>query len=248
MQLKDDTHQIQSELAAYCRGQQETAPVERQDRLHHYKRLVYNNVYNVIESAYPIAFKILGKQKFNALVKTFFAEQNPVNPQYWKFPQELISFVRKNQQWKKDCPYLVDLLIFEWSEIEVHAMPNISHSSHIKSINDVLDNDKVFKITPYHKILELDYPIQRLIKGEKTLQTEPTFILVFRKIKSFEVEYLILSPLSVIILNLIQTDRHTKISLLKEVQRITSLSMEQISQNTPIIIDQFIEKQIIARS
>lgn len=246
MPLKTETARLQSELAQYCRAKKEDAEVARKDRLHHYRRLVFNNVYNVLETAYPVACEILGRKVFKQLVERFFASHDPKDPQYWKFPFELIAYVSNHESTlMRTFPFLRDLLLFEWAEIDIHVRPNVVHTKNMGSIDSVLSSDQIFKITPYYSILELDYPVHLLRQGKQSLDQEATFILVYRTFEGYDVNYYHLSPYTVILLNLIASAKLSLRELYVELQRISGTSKIQIEEVTPSILKSLTQKQII---
>ena len=102
MLLSKETKDLQSKLTEYVRtGTLPLIKGAKQDKLHHYRRLVYNIVYNSLSNAYPISKAMLGDEKWKELVDEFFIKHNPQDPQIWSFPFELYEFVLKSDYSKK---------------------------------------------------------------------------------------------------------------------------------------------------
>src|SRR6056297_2072235 len=110
--LKNDTHNIQSSLADYCRnGEAVDLPGTTDGRLPQYRRLVFGVISNTMKQAYPIAAKHLGPEVWDQLVEDFFANHACQNPQVWRMPRELIDYVESSGYDEKlQLPHLLDLL------------------------------------------------------------------------------------------------------------------------------------------
>ena len=193
-QLKPETKDIQSRLAAYCVGQEspENIPGIRTDRVGHYKRLINNIIEDSLTSAYPIAADDLGDNKWQSIVDRFIKEAKPSNPQLWKMPYDLIPFAEESNLVEElDRPYFLDLLKFEWVEIAVHTMADIPFNL-FKSYGNTLDAKIV--VNPHFEHLALSYPVYKL-KGKALNDHEGQYhIVVFRDEDSGVVEFLELSP------------------------------------------------------
>lgn len=192
--LKPETKDIQSRLASYCVGQEspENIPGIRTDRVGHYKRLIHNIIEDSLSSAYPIAADDLGEETWQTLVDSFIREAKPSNPQLWKMPYDLIDFAENSNLIEQlDRPYFLDLLKFEWIEIEVHTMPDKVFNSH-KPFSDNL-NCKIV-VNPHFEHLALSYPVYKLKGKALNDQKGQYHIIVFRDEEYGVVEFLELSP------------------------------------------------------
>lgn len=187
------TEQIQDELALYCRHHDVASiPGVREDRLDHYRRLIYNIMEDALASAYPICRSILVDSQWYSLVDDFVRNHGCKHPQLFRMPEELIEFVRANDYAEKlQIPYLRDLLLFEWIEIEVHTMPD--HEIELKSNEDLWSSGIVF--SPYLKLIQLDYPVHLLKNQVDSFREGEYFYLVYRE-ESGTVQYLTINHFS----------------------------------------------------
>jgi len=177
--LKPETIALQSQLATYCRTGREVeniaAPAER---LKHYRRLVYNVTYGILAQAYPITYNLLSNESWKTMVDNFVANHPCIDPQVWKMPGELIDFVSKIGYKTFDAPeFLVDLLKFEWLEVEVYSMSDIEIPTFM-AIDNWLTDSLCFN--PHYQILELQYPVHQLNKLKPEAHKDQYFILSFR--------------------------------------------------------------------
>ncbi len=151
---KTKTHQYQSALAKYCTTGEwtEDIPGINKKHIHHYRRLVVNNVYDSISSAYPLAVNYLGTEKFDEVFHAFFGSQPLMDPQIWMMPKEFMVYIQnKRSDLLDEYPVLDHLLLFEWLEIEVYMMKDISFPE--TSASDV------YILNPEIRLIKLDFPI-----------------------------------------------------------------------------------------
>jgi hypothetical protein len=188
MQSSLKTFQYQTDLANYCKtGNYTEIPGVIEKNIKHYRRLVFNNVYDSISSAYPITKKLLGKNKWKKLVQRFFSSQKIQSPQIWYMPKEFKNYVLKEElKLLTNYSFLPDLLQFEWLEIEVFMMPDepIAFSSVAN----------LYYINPEIRLIKVDYPIH-LKKAKKITEHDKGnyFISLHRNRETGVVEFTNLS-------------------------------------------------------
>ncbi len=195
MLLKTETYQHQSKLAQYCRdGIMVEIPGTTEGRLPHYRRLVYNVVKDSLESAYPIAFSFFDKSVWEEMTYQFFSEHACQTPQVWKLPFEFYEFaVEQDFAERYKVPFLNDLLYFEWLEVEIYMMEDISYPNHI-IIGDWFKDQII--LNPEHKLVRLSYPVH-LNNPNKILEDQKGdyFLLLFREKDTGKVQFITLSVL-----------------------------------------------------
>ncbi|HYG53588.1 MAG TPA: putative DNA-binding domain-containing protein, partial [Flavobacteriales bacterium] len=125
--LRPETKSIQSKMAAYCREPEFTDAIEgsKPGRLHNYRRLVFNIIEDTLADAYPITRSMMDDEEWIDMVNAFFSKHNCQSTQLWRMPFELVEFVENHEYHTKiGRPYLLELLYFEWLEIEVYQSPD----------------------------------------------------------------------------------------------------------------------------
>lgn len=159
MALRESTIEAQSKFSDYCRTG-ELQPIEGtlEDRLPHYRRLVYNVVKNALNTAFPIAHKkYVNKEDWENLQYRFFSSHHCSNPQIWKMPAELFPYIEGNEaELMEKYPALLDLLRFEWQETELFMMSDLpidDHSGEKPSMSDIP------VLEPEMQLLPLTYPV-----------------------------------------------------------------------------------------
>ena len=150
--LLTKTHQHQSNLATYCRTGN---PVEIkgavQKNLTHYRRLVFNNVLDTLETAYPITKNLLGDENWETIVNRFFSTYNIQSPQIWMMPEEFKNYLlEQEKELLNTYPLLENLLEFEWLEVEIFMMPDVPHKKY---------KDGFYTLNPEIDMMMLSYPV-----------------------------------------------------------------------------------------
>lgn len=210
--LKTETKIIQHQLADYCKSNhsEEILGVKK-DRLHHYKRLIYNIIDDAIESAYPIARSILSDEQWTEMIDAFVSEHQCHHPQLFRMPEELIDFVQlKNFDEKFNLPHLVDTLHFEWAEVEIHSMQD-QDLPIVNITGNFLNSIIIF--SPYCQLLSLAYPIHKLNSVDIINAKGEYFMLVYRE-ENGTVQYLELTALTHFLISNLSEENTTLIELL----------------------------------
>jgi hypothetical protein len=199
MYLNNDTIELQEKLAQYCRtGIFTKLEGVDENRVTHYRRLVFNNINNTLKQAYPITQEWLTKAEWDLLVQSFFKEHLAQTPKIWEMPKEFMEYVKdKKLAYQLAKPSLNDLLLFEWLEIEVHTMPD-TDVLFVKDHGDYLKETVV--LNPHYCLQHLQYPVHVLNAGEAIHKKGDWFIYLFRHPDTGAVEFLNISALHVFVL------------------------------------------------
>lgn len=192
--LNQDTKYIQKNVAEYCLGGNLTdIPAVRPKRLAQYKRLINSIMTDALESSYPITRNQLTDENWELMVHEFITEHKCQNPQLFLMPGELIEFaIQKNYMEKFEVYYLIDLLKFEWVEVEIHSAEDVEFENY-KIQEDIFNNPIYF--TPYTQILHLNYPVHALKEVDIAQLEGDYFYMIYRQ-PSGTVQYIQLTALT----------------------------------------------------
>lgn len=192
--LKKETYSQQAKLAGYCRnGEVPHDLIDiNKDNLFQYRKLCYNIVSDIVETAYPITYSLLEEDVWNELIHGFFANHKCQTPQVWKMPMEFHGYcVEKDIQEKLKIPFLNDLLYFEWLELEVHTMEDMMYPA-FKNEGDWV-NDKI-ALNPEHRLIRLSFPVHLISPKEITEEKRGDyFLLIYREKENGNVQFVDLS-------------------------------------------------------
>lgn len=217
--LLENTITQQSRLAGYCRtGVLQPIDGLTPNRVHNYRRLVYNVVDDTLRTAYPLTLDLLEEDEWNELVNSFFTNHSCQSASVWQMPKEFIEYVVvHSQSLIEKYPMLIELLHFEWIEIELYMMEDKIIPSFTKSV-DLENNVVVFN--PEHIIAQYSYPFHHKNPNEiNEVDKGNYFILIFRDLESGEVKFV---NISYLFAWLIQTIADTNKSLKEVCQQASS--------------------------
>jgi hypothetical protein len=181
MYLSNYTETQQNNFASFCKTNI-LKPIDglTDNRIHHYRRLIYNVVDDSLRSAYPLTEDLLQKNEWKFLVDEFVAKHKSQSPQIWQMPYEFYQFIDENDfEVKTKYQQLSDLLLFEWKEIELYMMEDINDDIRDLSLN-IYNQSKII-INREYEILHLSFPVH--LKSPKSISAEDNgnyYALVFR--------------------------------------------------------------------
>jgi uncharacterized protein len=193
MSLLKDTHEQQSLLAEYCRNGNvpENLKGIKSENLSNYRRLVFNIALDTLETAYPITYSFLEYDVWKDLCYNYFSEHKCQTPQVWRMPLEFYEYcVEKDIAGKLNFPFLNDLLLVEWLELDVHTMDDIAYPDFTEK--GEWFNSKI-AINPEYRLIKLSYPAHTTAPTSMTGKEGNYFLLVYREKESGNVQFVDLS-------------------------------------------------------
>lgn len=192
MQLPESTFTYQSKLAAFCRtGELDSIPGIRQENISHYRRLVYNVVDDMLQSAYPLTNELLTDEEWDNMVTSFFRDHPCQSPQVWNMPKELIVYLDNGlHPLTVKYPFLLELLHFEWIEVDLFMMADKTVPA--KDNGNILIDKLV--INPEHCLLTLTFPVHQKRAADINNSDTGHYFVAAHRNKEGEVLFTSLSP------------------------------------------------------
>ncbi len=226
MKLRNDTAQIQELLGFYCKtGEDVKLPGITEGRVHHYRRLVYNVVKNTMDQAYPISVASMDEEEWDKLVNDFFSKHQTSSTQIWKLPYEFYQYHFSNSTAEKiGKPWLNDLLYFEWTEIEIHTMPDREVEAYVIEGDPLKDR---ILLNPEYELLQLSYPVHLHAVQDVEANKGRYYVLVYREPETGNVKFLDLSVLHAFILSKLIEDEVPINSIKGDIAHIANVESEK---------------------
>lgn len=243
--LHNYTHTQQNRLASYCRtGELNHVDGLTENRVHYYRELVYNVVDDTLQSAFPLAFNLLSEDEWNEIVHVFFSTHKCQSNSVWKMPYEFYLFVEENDlDIKKKYIFIEELLLFEWTEIEIYMMPDVQYPE-FKSNGGWLGG--VIAINPEHKILQFNYPVH--LKNPNSITEDDRseyYVLIFREKESGKVQFMNLSIYFAWLVEKIEIEKKPLVKILIEAESIFGIEVKTLFENTIPLLEELNSKQFI---
>jgi len=187
--LREETYRQQSNFAHYCRTG-EYLPIKGVDekRVHHYPRLVFNVIDDTLRSAFPLTVDLFSEEEWETTTRRFFASHRCNSYSVWKMPFEFYQYILSSEEELiNKFSFLDELLLFEWTEIEIHMMED-------KMFPDVYTNGDfekdVIAFNPEFKILQMKYPVHLKKLNELAETDEGAYsVLIFRQPETGNVQF-----------------------------------------------------------
>ncbi len=230
MLLKTKTYKSQQSIAEYCRnGEMRVIAGADSNRLPYYRRLVFNVVKDSVASAFPIAKKYVDESIWAKMVETFFANHKCQEAQVWRMPFEFYQYAQQEKYEKNyNIPYLNDLLLFEWLEVELYMMEDLKYPTFKNSTNW---KNNLIAVNPEHKLIKLEYPVHKLIPKEAQTKKGDYFLLLFREKDSGKIQFVDLSVLyTFLIENIIQAEK-TLEEIINDILYVFGINDHELLQN-----------------
>jgi uncharacterized protein len=191
MRERDGDLTLQRRFAAHMRAPAVNLLPEFDDaRLAVYRRLFFNNVYGLLASNFPVAFKIIGAPKWRTLCRAFYAEYACNNPRFTEFASQFLDFAAARPELFKQPDFLGELLHYEYVETELTLAPDPAKSSARPG-----SEASNIMLSPLTRLLAYRYPVHQLSEANQPAKApaQPTFLLVWRD-PSDQVRFEALSP------------------------------------------------------
>ncbi|UCH47860.1 MAG: putative DNA-binding domain-containing protein [Betaproteobacteria bacterium] len=172
-------------------------------RMKVYNELLFNNVFNLISSCFPVARNILGKRKWQQLVREFFATHRCRSPYFRQLPEEFLQYMQERDSDGREPDFLIYLLHYEWVELAVDVSTKEVDLDAIDPAGELGTGRPV--LAPSHMLLSYPYAVHRIGKRYQPTpeQQEQTYLLVFRD-SNDKVRFVVLNPVSARLLALIE--------------------------------------------
>lgn len=243
MLLEKTTYQQQSLLASYTRSGDENIIRQlkgvKEKGIRYYRDLIFNIVWDGVSNAYPIMTDFLGEDKMKTLVEKFFATHKCSNPQVWAMPKEFMDYAIQNEpSLINEYPFLPDLILFEWKEIEIYMMPDKPIPAFTKKGS--LWSDKMV-FNPESEVVKFSYPVFMLHPDEITEEFKNEYyVLLHRDFDTKEVLFHNVSELSAKVIDVLKEQPLSY----RELEKKYAMTMQQ-KNHIKVFLQDALEKEII---
>lgn len=150
-------------------------------RMKVYNALLYNNMEGFLLSCFPVCRKILGKRRWDRLVRAFFRDHVSHTPYFRQIPEEFLKYLQEAWECPADIPaFLPELAHYEWVELELDTSNRDANLPAHDPAGDLLAGRPL--LNPVLRVLAYRWPVHRISPRFKPTEppAEPTFMLAFR--------------------------------------------------------------------
>lgn len=231
MFLESYTEQQQTNFSLFCKTNT-IQPIDglTENRIDRYRSLIRGVIVDNLESAYPITESLLSEEEWDLLADDFIANYKIQSPQIWQMPFEFYRFVEENDsEVKTKYPHLMDILLFEWKEIELYMMEDKNNL--LGNLASTFTDESKIVINQEFELLQLSYPVHLKPPTQINKEDEGNyFLLLFRaedKIQFFDIPVFYVKVLS----DILQNDLTVYQLVVKQIEDYLDSSPEMVKEN-----------------
>lgn len=177
-----DFARLQTQFSDYMREPSPENLPEGLDpaRMELYKNLVFNNIHNILCTAFPIIFSILSEAQWDALVRDFIAEHAAQTPIFHFMAREFVTYLCDERDNPSDPPWLYELAHYEWLEVALGFSNEDVSELNFSTPQDWLKERPV--ISPLMQVQCYRFPVHRMGRDfhPNEAPEEPSYLIVYR--------------------------------------------------------------------
>lgn len=173
-------------------------------RMKVYNELIYNNLEGFLLACFPVCRKILGKRRWERLMRIFLRDHECHTPYFRQIPEEFLKFLQGGWVLPEDFPaFLPELAHYEWVELELDTSDRDAHLPTHDPEGDLLAGRPL--LNPVMRVLAYRWPVHRLSPRFKPNEppAQPTFTLAYRG-NDHRVRFILINSATARLLTLLQ--------------------------------------------
>jgi uncharacterized protein len=175
-------------------------------RMKVYNELIYNNLESFLLACFPVCRKILGKRRWDRLMRTFLRDHECHTPFFRQIPEEFLKFLQDDWDRPEDFPaFLPELAHYEWVELELDTSDRDADLPAHDPDGDLMAGRPL--LNPVLRILAYRWPVHRLSPRYRPAEPpgQPTLTLAFRD-GEHQVRFTLINPATARLLSLLREE------------------------------------------
>lgn len=196
-------------FAAHLRDPENVAAPEgiEDRRLAIYRKLFFNNLYNLLGNMFPVLKKLLSDDRWRGMIRQFMQHHKAQTPYFLKLPEEFLSFLEHRYEPPADeHPFLLELAHYEYAELALSVSTEENDLSGIDPDGDLLSEIPVKSVLTW--AYAYHYPVHRICPD--FLPTEPAeqpvYLALYRN-SNDKVRFLELNAVTAGLLDAVENNR-----------------------------------------
>ncbi len=207
------------------------------ERLALYQELLFNTVEDTMSSFYPHCRRFIGDD-WDALVERYRRDHPSVSYLLYKVAQHFPAFLSRQSDLLNRFPFLPDLALYQWLDIEVYNAPDVvlpgAFFSELVWTEDLFERGRPYW-NPVHRLVEFSYSVPDIIRaineydqthdedlpipeGVIPVEKQPTRMFIYRDPESLDVRFFQLNELTSALIQTSQTT-HSYIDLFETLSK-----------------------------
>lgn len=172
-------------------------------RMRIYRQLFFGNISQLLANTFPVIHSILSDERWQALVRDFYAEHRNETPLFPFVAGEFAAYLQNERDVESDYPFLAELAQYEWSEIALRhseaELPAVSDADSIEYIKPAL--------SPLCWPMCFRFPVHRIGSNylPDSVPATSTYLLVYRN-RDEQIKFIESSAATLRLLQLLQDE------------------------------------------
>ena len=198
----------QRAFAAHIRDPQHVpAPEGIEDRrMAVYRELFFNNLKSLLSTTFPVLSKLMGDQKWRALIRQFMIRHRAQTPYFLQLPEELLRFLETEYEAQDgDYPFLLELAHYEYIELALNTSNEVNDLKGIDIAGNLLANVPVKSVLAW--AFAYQYPVHRISPDflPEEPAEQPVYLAIYRN-REDKTSFMELNPLTAGLLDAIDNN------------------------------------------
>lgn len=199
-----------------------------------YRELAFYTMEELISTTFPVLKIITPIDKWQAMIKDFFAVHVSSTPYFYEIAQEFLDYVQTERDTSNDPPYFYELAHYEWVEMALH-IADIELPKAALTV-DVEINRAILSRSPLAWVMQYQFPVHKISGDYQPFTSEQLSFLVVYRTSNEQVRFMELTALSAHLLTLFADNSHQTVSAV-----LKQLSIDACAENQPEFIAQATE-------
>ena len=187
----------QNTLGRYLRDPDHCAPPVGMDsaRVQVYRDLIFNNLSLLLSGTFPVLIRILGNERWRALMRVFLRDHRARTPKFGEIALEFVEFLASQPALSGEAwpPFMVELAHYEW--VEMALQQSEAEAFAVSDAGQLMT--RALQISPLAWPVAYVWPVQLLGPDyqPQVPPAQPTLLLV-RRAEDWSMKFSELSPLA----------------------------------------------------
>ena len=242
-----DFRATQLEFAAHIRNPEvnpRPAEVEAR-RMKIYLELFYNNIEGFLSSGFPIAKKILGNDRWHALVREFVHQHPSESPYFLEISQEFLTFLSERPEGADPLPpFLLELAHYEWVELALGVSELEIPETGYDPEADLLEGPLL--LSPLIWCLAYHWPVHQIGPGRipDSQPAEPTELIVYRQ-RNDRVAFMEVNSATLRLVNLLEAGEEPAAALAQIASELPALDSKVVYEQGIATLSRLRDAEIV---
>ncbi|RUO73481.1 DNA-binding domain-containing protein [Idiomarina ramblicola] len=211
-------------------------------RLAVYQRLLRNNIFRFIDSAFPVLSKLSDANQWSETKERFFRNFSSDSPYFTGIAKNFVDYLQSNEELQV---FAAELAHYEWAELSVEQ--KLWPESYV-CLTEELSQEHTIGLNPTALVASYQYPVDEISEQFQPCEplSEPRFLVVFRD-SGGKVRFIRINAMTYLLVTELQSQQGIQFKAFLErlPELLPQWPAEQLQQGAMQTINQFAKQQLI---